>query len=99
MRARKRIRLTNFRRINSRYSTMQKPSSGFRVLCAPGRPQLSSTTLLLKACLLLLAIWACPRLAYSQHATIDDAWWTFQQDCNGDGCVAGLLSGDQARLN
>lgn len=36
---------------------------------------------------------------FAQVATIDDAWWTYQQDCNGDGCAAGTLSGDFARLN
>src|SRR5882724_7182541 len=36
---------------------------------------------------------------FSQTATIDDAWWTYQQDCNGDGCQAGTLAGDFARLN
>src|SRR5437588_10936116 len=40
-----------------------------------------------------------PSCGFSQHATIDDAWWTYQQDCNGDGCQAGTLSGDFARLN
>jgi hypothetical protein len=37
--------------------------------------------------------------ARAQTAVIADAWWTYQQDCNGDGCHAGTLSGDQARLN
>ena len=37
--------------------------------------------------------------ARSQTAAISDAWWTFQQDCNGDGCKAGTLPGNQARLN
>ena len=32
-------------------------------------------------------------------AYIPDAWWTFQQDCNGDGCKAGTLANDFARLN
>lgn len=36
---------------------------------------------------------------FAQVATIDDAWWTYQQDCNGDGCLAGTLAGDFARLN
>jgi len=36
---------------------------------------------------------------YAQTATIDDAWWTYQQDCNGDGCKAGTLPGEMARLN
>jgi hypothetical protein len=35
----------------------------------------------------------------SQTAIINDAWWTYQQDCNGDGCQAGTLTGDFARLN
>ncbi|HWW01808.1 MAG TPA: lysyl oxidase family protein [Candidatus Acidoferrum sp.] len=30
---------------------------------------------------------------------ISDAWWTYQQDCNGDGCWAGTLANDRARLN
>jgi hypothetical protein len=36
---------------------------------------------------------------HAQTAFISDAWWTFQQDCNGDGCKAGTLPGDFARLN
>jgi hypothetical protein len=32
-------------------------------------------------------------------AFISDAWWTFQQDCNGDGCKAGIIAGEIARLN
>ena len=29
-----------------------------------------------------------------------ESWWTYQpQDCNGDGCQAGQLPGDLARLN
>jgi hypothetical protein len=35
----------------------------------------------------------------AQTAYISDAWWTYQQDCNGDGCKAGTLPGDMARLN
>lgn len=37
--------------------------------------------------------------ARAQKSTIEDAWWTYQQDCNGDGCKAGTLTGDFARLN
>src|SRR5690348_7468384 len=37
--------------------------------------------------------------ARAQTAVISDAWWTYQQDCNGDGCDAGILSGNKARLN
>jgi hypothetical protein len=47
-------------------------------------------------CLLFCALrFSC----FSQVATIDDAWWTYQQDCNGDGCQAGTLTGDFAGLN
>lgn len=35
----------------------------------------------------------------AQTALVSDAWWTFQQDCNGDGVKAGTLEGDFARLN
>src|SRR2546421_12382719 len=38
-------------------------------------------------------------IGQAQFAYIDDAWWTYQQDCNGDGCQAGTLAGDKARLN
>src|SRR5581483_10869307 len=37
--------------------------------------------------------------ANAQTAYIDDAWWTYVQDCNGNGCSAGTLPGDMARLN
>jgi hypothetical protein len=30
---------------------------------------------------------------------IGGSWWTYQQDCNGDGCYAGNLPGNKARLN
>ena len=38
-------------------------------------------------------------VARAQTAVLADAWWTYQQDCNGDGCKAGTLFGDHARLN
>ena len=37
--------------------------------------------------------------AQGPTAVLADAWWTNQQDCNGDGCKAGTLPGNQARLN
>ena len=52
-----------------------------------------------------LAFWIASLLLVSTGraqtvvAYIDDAWWTFQQDCNGNGCWAGTLAGDMARLN
>lgn len=45
----------------------------------------------------LLALF--PSHGLSQTAIIDDSWWSYQQDCNGDGCQAGTLTGDFARLN
>ncbi len=35
----------------------------------------------------------------AQTPIIQDAWWTFQQDCDGDGFWAGTLPGNVARLN
>src|SRR5437016_2866402 len=37
--------------------------------------------------------------AQGPTAVLADAWWTYQQDCNGDGCKAGTLPGNRARLN
>jgi hypothetical protein len=47
----------------------------------------------------LFLVCLLPLAGPAQLATIDDAWWTYQQDCNGDGCQAGTLAGDLARLN
>ena len=46
-----------------------------------------------------LALICMPLVGHAQRATIDDAWWSYQQDCNGDGCQAGTLAGEMARLN
>ena len=46
-----------------------------------------------------LALLGATLISHAQRATIDDAWWTYQQDCNGDGCKAGTLEGELARLN
>ena len=35
----------------------------------------------------------------AQTARISDAWWTYDQDCDGDGDRAGTLAGGFARLN
>jgi len=40
-----------------------------------------------------------PAGARAQTAMIGSSWWTYQQDCNGDGCYAGQLPGNHARLN
>src|SRR6516162_2873143 len=37
--------------------------------------------------------------AAAQTAYVADAWWSYQQDCNGDGCWAGTMPGNLARLN
>jgi hypothetical protein len=55
--------------------------------------------LLALLCYGVIASTALLSTAQAQMAFIDDAWWSYQQDCNGDGCIAGTLSGDLARLN
>lgn len=35
----------------------------------------------------------------AQTATLSDAWWSYQQDCDGDGLKAGALLDNFARLN
>src|SRR5436190_8065 len=47
----------------------------------------------------LFLLFLLPVAGLAQVATIDDAWWTYQQDCNSDACQAGTLAGDFARLN
>ncbi len=49
--------------------------------------------------LVLALLGATPLCAQAQTAVIEDAWWTFQQDCDGDGLYAGTLAGNGARLN
>lgn len=55
-----------------------------------------------KTALLLIIAFASltPLRASAQlTAVIEDAWWTFQQDCDGDNLHAGTLTGNAARLN
>jgi hypothetical protein len=56
-----------------------------------------------KGCWLALVViptFFCSRLqTQAQQATIADAWWNYQQDCNGDGCLAGVLPANAARLS
>src|SRR5215475_8983781 len=54
---------------------------------------------LIRPMVMCLFLAALTSRCLSQTATIDDAWWTYQQDCNGDGCHSGTLAGDFARLN
>ncbi len=49
---------------------------------------------------IILTVFACSfRAGAATTATINDAWWTFQQDCDGDGRKAGTLPNNFARLN
>lgn len=57
-----------------------------------------STTFPLLVCILISSL-AFAFSGRAQTATIDDAWWTYQQDCDGDGCKAGTLPDNFARLN
>jgi len=54
---------------------------------------------LLAVAFLSLALTVAPFASQAQPAYVASAWWTYQQDCNGDGCLAGNLPGDRARLN
>ena len=54
---------------------------------------------LMPAILIIAAGLALAPAAHSQTAVMTDAWWTFEQDCNGDGSYAGTLPGNLARLN
>jgi hypothetical protein len=38
-------------------------------------------------------------VANAQTGLVATCWWTYQQDCNGNGCQAGNLPGNKARLN
>src|SRR5262244_2222095 len=56
----------------------------------------------LKGCAFVLLIMSNLLLGFSvlgQTSYIADAWWSYQQDCNGDGCWAGTMPGNLARLS
>jgi hypothetical protein len=56
----------------------------------------------LKGCVFILLVMWNLVLGFSvqgQTSYIVDAWWSYQQDCNGDGCWAGTIPGNLARLN
>jgi Lysyl oxidase len=65
----------------------------------PGNRWHGSVIALPRAIVLCLLLCLLRFSCFSQIATIDDAWWTYQQDCNGDGCQSGTLTGDFERLN
>src|SRR5437868_332333 len=67
-------------------------------LSGSGRPSVAKKSAVLLLCLVAVTFAGIWR-AGAQTAFIDDAWWTYQQDCNGDGCKAGTLTGERARLN
>src|SRR4051794_27799828 len=50
-------------------------------------------------CLLAIASFIFALSGQAQTAGIFHAFWTYQQDCNGDGYKAGTLPGNFARLN
>lgn len=50
-------------------------------------------------CVLCFGVLAVAADVQAQTAKISDAWWTYEQDCDGDGCHAGTLAGGFARLN
>src|SRR3954471_15020447 len=56
-------------------------------------------TFLLQLCCAAALLFALAQTVAAQTAYISDAWWTFQQDCDGDLAFAGTLLGNVARLN
>src|SRR5437868_4640150 len=66
---------------------------------AVGRRARSRGTSLAFWCFFALLSLGCVLSGQAQTAVISDAFWTYQQDCNGDGYKAGTLPGDLARLN
>src|SRR4051812_23660122 len=48
---------------------------------------------------IILSLLAVTFSVQAQLAKISDAWWTYEQDCDGDGNHAGTLAGGFARLN
>lgn len=49
---------------------------------------------------LLGALWLATLLTtQAQTARVSDAWWSYEQDCDGDNCRSGTLAGEFARLN
>ena len=69
----------------------------FSILHYGGKGALWRTVLgRLVAC---LALWTLTVAVQAQTARISDAWWTYDQDCDGDGNRAGTLAGGFARLN
>ncbi|MEK7779951.1 MAG: lysyl oxidase family protein [Verrucomicrobiota bacterium] len=49
--------------------------------------------------LALLVIWGCGQNASAQTAKLSDAYWSYEQDCDGDTNRTGTLAGNFARLN
>src|SRR5437868_11417171 len=66
---------------------------------AVGRRARSRGTSLAFWCFFALLSLGCVLSGQAQTAVISDAFWTYQQDCNGDGYKAGTLPGNFARLN
>src|SRR3954452_4896099 len=88
-------------RVFCRVHVPENENSIRRNYCGRSMPRRMKIKLCLFASLFCLGL-ALPGYftsAGAQTAFIPDAWWTFQQDCNGDGCKAGTLPGQMARLN
>lgn len=49
--------------------------------------------------LALLTFWGCSQNASAQTAKLSDAYWSYEQDCDGDTNRTGTLAGNFARLN
>src|SRR4051812_22477997 len=78
---------------------MDKNNSVGIFFFAVGRQARSRGTSLAFWCCLALLSLGCVLRGQAQTAFLSDAFWTYQQDCNGDTYKAGTLPGNFARLN
>jgi hypothetical protein len=65
----------------------------------PAVPDLGVSILSLLISGLILIASGLMSSSRAQSAYLSSSWWTYQQDCNGNGCYAGNLAGNMARLN
>lgn len=67
--------------------------------CYAGSAHRSNLTSWIGFLLVGLAIWGHPQITNAQTAKLSDAYWSYEQDCDGDTNKAGTLAGNFARLN
>lgn len=78
--------------MNKMVQPVSQSSARLNLAAPKSRPMLSLF-------LVATAIWIHASSALAQTARVSDAFWTFEQDCDGDANKAGALVGNFARLN